>query len=220
MRPCSFWNTRYMQSPILYSGRSLFLNDTHTIRQIIPVTIDVRNFIQVHDFYLNRLVKDIGAWDMASLEEKALACLQYVRQHVVYTSDKALHGVPEFWTFPNETLTLGRGDCEDLSILVTSLLRNAGVPAFRIKVAAGFVAMPDITAPLGGHAYPLFLREKDEEWVVLDPCYRPNDLPVDARTPAKDDQNYKDVWFTFNDECSWSNKPVTVVKNVKGIAVP
>jgi len=103
-------------------------------------------------------------------------------------------------------------NCEDMSILVASLLRNARVPAYRIKVAAGWVVAGK-NAPLGGHAYPLFLRS-DDEWVALDPCYYPNELPVSHRKPVKNDPNYKDVWFTFNDEYSWSNKSVSVTKTV------
>lgn len=209
-----------MQSPILYSGRALFLNDSKTIRQVIPITIDVRHFIQTPDFYLNKIVKNIGAWDAMCYEEKAMLCFQYVRDNIVYTPDKPMHGIPEFWNFPNETLTLGKGDCEDMAILIVSMMRNAGIPAYRVKVAAGHVAMPTPTAPLGGHAYPMFLREHDEEWVALDPCYMPNNLPIKQRVAIKNDTNYKDIWFTFNDELSWSNRPVQVVKDIKAVPVP
>lgn len=213
MKPISVWNRKFLQSPVLYNGRAIFLNDGRTIQKVMPLSIDVRHFIQVPDFYLDRITKDEGIWDMKSHADKALACLRYVRKHVAYVSDKTSYGLGEFWTFPNESLALGKGDCEDMSILVVSLMRNAGVPAYRVKVAAGWVVAGK-NAPLGGHAYPLFLRD-DEEWVVLDPCYYPNDIPVNQRVPVKNDSNYKDVWFTFNDEFSWSNQPVTIVKSVK-----
>ena len=211
MQSKTYWNRKFLQSPVIYNGRSLFLNN----RTILPVPIDVRHFIQASDFFLERITKEEGIWSMSSAEDKALACLRFVMRNVTYVSDKQSYGIDEFWTFPNETLALKKGDCEDLSILVASLMRNARVPAHRIKVAAGWVVAGK-NAPLGGHAYPLFLRN-DDEWVTLDPCYYPNDLPVANRKPVKNDSNYKDVWFTFNDEYSWSNKPVTVVKSVKNI---
>jgi hypothetical protein len=30
----------------------------------------------------------------------------------------------EMWQFPNETLSVGRGDCEDMAILLCSLVRG------------------------------------------------------------------------------------------------
>ena len=212
MRTKQYWNRKFLQSPVLYNGRSAILNNGRIVSKVVPYAVDVRQFIQVPNFILERIVKDEGIWSLSSHEAKALACLRFVRKNVKYTSDKTLFGLNEFWSFPGETLALGRGDCEDMSILVASLMRNAGVPAYRIKVAAGWVVAGK-NAPLGGHAYPLFLRQ-DEKWVTLDPCYYPNDLPVKQRTPVKNDSNYKDVWFTFNDEYSWANKPITVVKSV------
>ena len=46
------------------------------------------------------------------------ACLDFVCRNISYRRD-----VGEMWQFPSETLR-GYGDCEDSSILLTSLLRN------------------------------------------------------------------------------------------------
>ncbi|MBA7677837.1 hypothetical protein ES703_86101 [subsurface metagenome] len=46
------------------------------------------------------------------------ACLDWVCRNISYRRD-----VGELWQFPSETLR-GTGDCEDTSILLTSLLRN------------------------------------------------------------------------------------------------
>jgi transglutaminase-like putative cysteine protease len=213
MQTKQFWDRKYLQSPVLYNGRAVILNNGQVVNKVVPYAVDVRQFIQAPNFVLEKIVKDEGIWGLNSYEDKALACLQFVRKHIEYTADKTSYGLNELWTFPGETLALGKGDCEDMSILLVSLLRNAGVPSYRIKVAAGWVVAGK-NAPLGGHAYPLFLRQ-DEEWVALDPCYYPNDLPVSQRPPVKNDSNYKDVWFTFNDEYSWANKPVTVIRSVK-----
>lgn len=211
MLVASQWDTKYLRSPILYNGRVVFLSRG----EIRPYVMDVRNFIAASDFTLERIVKDAGIWNLATAEEKAFACLQFVRQNIQYTPDKAQYGVGEFWQLSHETLVLKRGDCEDGAILLASLMRNAGVPAFRVKVAAGNVVVAP-NAPFGGHAYVLFLREKDEEWVGLDWCYYPNDRPADQRIALKNDLNYKDIWFTFNDELSWSPRSVVVEKTVKG----
>ncbi len=50
----------------------------------------------------------------------------WVANNIDYAYDSEVHGVPEYWQFPNETLMLGTGDCEDFSILLCSLLRADG----------------------------------------------------------------------------------------------
>lgn len=50
----------------------------------------------------------------------------WVSKNVDYAFDSDVHGAVEYWQFPNETLALGTGDCEDFSILLCSLLRANG----------------------------------------------------------------------------------------------
>lgn len=214
MLTAGYWDTKYFQSPVLYNGRTIFISNGQIIHEARPYALDARNFVCYPDFALERIVKDEGIWFLPTAEEKAMACLAFVRKNIAYTPDKAQYGVGEMWQYPHETLALGRGDCEDGAILMVSLMRNAGVPAFRTKVAAGNVVVGP-NAPLGGHAYPLFLREKDEQWVILDWCYYPNALDINSRLASQNEDRYKDVWFTFNDELSWSPKPIIVEKNIK-----
>jgi hypothetical protein len=101
-------NTKFFSSPIIYQGRGVYINGGKTYK---PIAIDVRHFIQVNDFFLDRIVKEEGIWDLPDNDSIALACLRFVRKHIKYTPDKEQMGVDEFWTFPNETLALGKGDC-------------------------------------------------------------------------------------------------------------
>jgi transglutaminase-like putative cysteine protease len=50
----------------------------------------------------------------------------WVSKNINYTLDSEVHATEEYWQYPNETLTLGTGDCEDFSILLCSLLRANG----------------------------------------------------------------------------------------------
>ena len=112
----------------------------------------------------------------------------------------------EYWQFPFETLSCNVGDCEDGALLIASLAINSGVvPAFRIRVVAGMV-QPEPTAPQGGHAYISYLRESDNQWVVVDWCYYEDSaIPVPQKQILKNNVVYKDVWFSFNHLHSWSN---------------
>jgi predicted transglutaminase-like cysteine proteinase len=131
-----------------------------------------------------------------------------VKSWLKYVADIESNTYTEFWQFPTETLTLGTGDCECGSILIASLLLNAGIPQYRVKVAAGWVDIGK--GQKGGHAYCIYLRETDNEWVPLDWCFLPNNLPVQQRPTLKIDKNYLDIWFTFNNQYSRSDSPLDI----------
>jgi predicted transglutaminase-like cysteine proteinase len=55
-----------------------------------------------------------------------MALRDWVGNKIQYKTDLEIHGIDEFWQFPNETMQLKTGDCEDFSILLCSLLRADG----------------------------------------------------------------------------------------------
>jgi intein/homing endonuclease len=75
--------------------------------------------------------------------------------------------VADTHTFIFKNGTIGH-NCEDGAILITSLCIAAGIPEWRVKVAAGYVQSSP-TAPQGGHAYNIYLAE-DGNWRILDWC--------------------------------------------------
>ena len=66
-----------------------------------------------------------------------VAIRDWVGTNVQYKSDSEVHGENEFWQFPNETIPLRTGDCEDFSLLLCSLLRADGWPTDRVYVIVG-----------------------------------------------------------------------------------
>lgn len=119
--------------------------------------------------------------------------------------------VADTHTFVFKNGTIGH-NCEDGAILITSLLIHAGVPVWRVKVAAGYVQSSP-TAPQGGHAYSIYLAN-DGEWRILDWCYlEDSNLRVkDKPLAKKGGQNnaYKDTWFTFNSKYSWNQQDLVL----------
>jgi len=75
--------------------------------------------------------------------------------------------VEDTHTFIFKNGTIGH-NCEDGAILITSLCIAANIPAWRVKVAAGYVQSAP-TAPQGGHAYCIYLAD-DGDWRILDWC--------------------------------------------------
>jgi predicted transglutaminase-like cysteine proteinase len=73
-----------------------------------------------------------GAFAASLRDEKLIAKLEavngYVNARVRFVDDRVQYGVADRWQVPSETLTRGRGDCEDFAIAKRAMLRAAGVP--------------------------------------------------------------------------------------------
>ena len=59
---------------------------------------------------------------------KLEAVNSYVNARVRFVDDRVQFGVGDRWMAPSETLTRGRGDCEDYALAKRAMLRAAGVP--------------------------------------------------------------------------------------------
>jgi len=183
-----FYNNKYPQKDILYLGR-VFLNKR--------VKIDVRDFFvpydsQIKDIFFSEGLKKVGTDD-----ELAYLALMWVIENIKYVSDSTQTGYNEYWQFPYETLNSKKGDCEDGAILLANIMLHSGIPYWKIRLTAGNITN-------GGHAYVTYYCEELDKWVVLDWCYYPNDLYINQRKDYKDEENYKDVWFSWNYKYSFS----------------
>jgi predicted transglutaminase-like cysteine proteinase len=76
-------------------------------------------------------------------------------------SDLAQWGVPDRWSAPLETLTTGRGDCEDYAIAKYVALREAGVAEDDVRL----VIVHDLVV---GQDHAVVAARLDGKWIVLD----------------------------------------------------
>jgi hypothetical protein len=72
--------------------------------------------------------------DEDSVLEKTLSLIEYVMKETDYTHF-------EYPLYPNQTLTTGEGDCDDQAILLISMLRSIGIPAY---LQVGIIIHPSI----------------------------------------------------------------------------
>ncbi|MFX1394927.1 MAG: DUF4332 domain-containing protein [Promethearchaeota archaeon] len=206
-----YWNNKYEKAPIIYTGRALRGKDYYK-----QIDADVKSFIKKNDAILFHVI-DQAQLKKGTFNETALTVQDFVNGFLKYKFDEETSDCPEFWQFPFESIQSGIGDCEDGAILIASLLINADIPSWRVKVAGGGVLPDPVFAPsdteLGGHAWCLYLADRPEserglEWVILDWCYAQDpDVPIEEKPLAKDggqQGGYKETWFTFNDEYSWA----------------
>jgi len=156
---------------------------------------DPRTFIFDRSWVLNDVVNKNNLRGKND-DDTIYRILMFIMKNLKYTGDKETKGQVEYWQNPEDTVTLMRGDCEDGAILIKSLSLIAGIPDYKLRIAAG-----DVKG--GGHAYVLYLRDDDTQ-VVLDWCYWPNKLKINERKPFSAEGNYYDVWFSFNKGYTWS----------------
>jgi predicted transglutaminase-like cysteine proteinase len=73
-----------------------------------------------------------GAFASSLRDDGVIAKLEavngYVNARVRFVDDRIQFGVADRWQMPSETLSHGRGDCEDFAIAKRAMLRAAGVP--------------------------------------------------------------------------------------------
>ncbi|NYT01421.1 MAG: transglutaminase-like cysteine peptidase [Methanosarcinales archaeon] len=105
-----------------------------------------------------------SARNAGSFDLRAWKIWKYVAENVQYVTDEESSGVVDFWLYPAETLTLRKGDCEDSSFLLASLLLASGISDHCFRVVLGKVqgAQGDY-----GHAWVVYQGE-DGKWCQLE----------------------------------------------------
>ena len=208
----NFWNTKHPFNPVIYTGRAIpaicptCKNNTLTEQ----LKIDVKTMLNFDDNLAKEIIHQNNLKG-SNLDETIQNIQKWVVQNIKYIGDDLSQGTMEYWQFPFETLAARNGDCEDGALLIATLAINAGVPPFRIRVVAGNVQEAP-TAPEGGHGYVCYLRESDNQWVVVDWCYfEDSNTSVKDKILLKDNSYYKKMWFSFNNQFSWCNEQLEFV---------
>ncbi|MFH1787709.1 MAG: transglutaminase domain-containing protein [archaeon] len=183
-----YYNEKYPKKDIAYSAR------------VVPTTknnvkIDVRDFFNAYDSEVRKIVEGLKLGRFSD-DEKALKCLNWVIDNIKYVGDEK-KGSKEFWQFSFETLYYMNGDCEDGAILLANMLLIAGIPYWKIRLTVGMVTG-------GAHGYLTYYCERKDRWVVLDWCYWTNKNKIYERKDYKDEGNYLEVWFSWNEKYAFS----------------
>ena len=82
------------------------------------------------DPVLTKIVGDLGDLYLQNYENGnkfyLLNTILEVGRNIKYENDDKISSSGDYWKFPVETLADGRGDCEDMALLLAGLLKNAG----------------------------------------------------------------------------------------------
>lgn len=181
---------------IVPSGRPV-VGSRHSRRQY---PIDVREFLvternemmrQTLGVDVREYAKAHGAdWDLfqsrrpRSFDHRAQVIAGYVADEIRYLSRRGR----DPWQFPDETLFLKSGDCEDRAFLIASLLLASGISGYNVRVALGKVrAREDGRTTRHDHAWVMYKNEAGR-WELIEPLQfasSPVSAPRRGRRRAK-----------------------------------
>jgi predicted transglutaminase-like cysteine proteinase len=118
----------------LLSATKTLIIDANVTRKFSP---DIcRSFVTPQDQNVIELKNQILK-DKTVLAVNWMALRDWVGTNMKYKDDLEVYGKRDFWQFPNETIPLKTGDCEDFSLLLCSLLRADGWSTDNVYVVIG-----------------------------------------------------------------------------------
>ncbi len=198
MRPEHYWNNKRPKQTILYAGRPSPSDKDGPL-----INIDARRMIWADEWSMERIAGALNG----TCDYKALWCQQWTRTNIKYNKTDTP------WLFPNETYITGEGGKEDGCFLMASLMLNAGIPAWRVRVAAGTITTKAQTQE--SHYYVTYCRETDNNWVALDWTFlEDSSVLVQNKVLLKDNAAYDKIWFSFNNLYGWSETNLGIVKGL------
>lgn len=100
----------------------------------------------------------------------------------------------DFWQFPQETIALKKGDCEDLAILWKSLCDKCGVPIYKTRVHLGMYGQT-------GHCYGAYKPSKDSKELLIEATQR----YVNYSAPLTTLESHPEYtsYYAFNSKYMW-----------------
>ena len=144
-----------------------------------------------------------------TFDDRARTVWEWVVREVRYVGDEGSQRVREFWQFPEETLALRQGDCEDTTVLLVSLLMAAGISPFCVRAVIGWLEDGAGGTP---HAWPVY-KDETGVWRILESTLGADDLP-DA-WPAADVMASKQATPRYLPDLCFNNAHVWNVRDVE-----
>lgn len=135
-----------------------------------------------------------------SFDYRASMIAEFVSKKIHYErSDKI-----DPWQFPEETLCLKSGDCEDRALLIASLLLSSGVSPYNVRVCLGKMRLFFNNSKKHADCDHVWVMYKCEsgQWQVIEPAhvakYNVKEAPENIPTGAE-----YIPYFMFNDTHLW-----------------
>ncbi|TCV90627.1 transglutaminase domain-containing protein [Sulfurirhabdus autotrophica] len=139
--------------------------------------------------------RESGSFDM-----RANVITQFVSEKIKYRVTTGL----DPWQFPDETLKLRSGDCEDRALLIASLLLASGISSFNVRVALGtFRAWFGKKHEDFDHVWVMY-KDEAGKWQVIEPAAHTTFSEKPAKNTRMPDTAEYIPYFIFNDVHLWT----------------
>lgn len=193
--------------------------------------IDVREFLVTRDNAIMRrtleqdvkkFIGELGSvsWEFfisrapGSFDVRAYVIRQFISEKIEYRLTKGL----DPWQFPDETLKLRSGDCEDRALLIASMLLASGISSFNVRVALGrFRAWFGKKHEDFDHVWVMY-KDESGKWQVIEPAAhaRISDKAGKGEEKKPDTAEYI-PFFIFNDAHLWATQDSSLYEGKKAI---
>ncbi len=160
--------------------------------------VDIKSFVQTAP----------GAnWELfqsrseGSFDHRAHLIAAFVAEKIRYKAARL-----DYWQFPDETLWVKEGDCEDRALLMASLLLASGVSGYNVRVALGKIRVSQKSGKSReyDHAWVMYKNEQGR-WILLEPLqlHRKAKGAFHPEKPSGLTQAEYIPYFVFNDVHLW-----------------
>jgi hypothetical protein len=182
------------------------------------ISADIRAWISFDDdIVMKEILKNLrdtealpSSKNPGDFDRRAMIIWHFVATYIKYVHDTGKYKTGDFWLFPSETFALRKGDCEDSTFLLASLLIASSISPFCVRVVLGEV-FDEKNKSIGGHCWPVYKNETGR-WCILESTLdrAPALLPTaDKLTEAG--QTFRYVpYYCFNNYHLWETLPADI----------
>lgn len=207
-----------VQQPIVPSGRKVV-----GVRSRRSYNIDVREYLtSSHNAVMERVVRErlprylrksggsvarFDARNPGSFDYRAATITNFVADKIVYQAGRGR----DPWQFPDETLAIKAGDCEDRAFLLASLLLAAGISPYNVRVAFGQMV---VEGKPHDHMWVMYKNERGY-WTLIEPLRMGRALDDEHIPEAREFGQFApqveyQPHFLFNDSHLWAIKGTAI----------
>jgi hypothetical protein len=223
VRPYQKWNwagNEIVQNTALKLNRIVLRKGT----RISKYEIDIREFISIeNNAVIGKLLKSLVHklppdeqarfvnTDFGNRDFRVRCCQEYLK-HFTYSRAR---GSYDTWQYPEETIVLKSGDCEDFAFLLAAMIEGCGISPYCLRVALGTVTDYTSRKPSSwDHAWVAYQNEYGA-WQIIEPVQYVKHDKTGAARAASSARQLQDVeyvpHYVFNRSHLWrvrSNDPV------------
>lgn len=188
------------------------------------ITTDIREWVSFSDnIIMKRILAELrgrhglpASKQPGDFDKRAMVIWGFVAANVNYVYDTSQYKKDDFWLFPPETHQIGKGDCEDTTFLLASLLIACGISPFCVRVVLGNTHDAG-EKPLGGHCWPVYKNEAGR-WCLLETTLDtiPGEMPDADELTLKGRPFRYEPLYCFNDHHLWEILPARETKEATG----